>query len=63
VVIEGPATIVTDNTLEAVPPAESVTLKVIEAAPAAVDGVPLMVPVEASSASHAGNVPDVMLQV
>ena len=62
-VIEGPEIIVIDKTLVANPPAASVTLKVMEAGPPAVVGVPLTVPVEALSASPAGNVPEVILQV
>ena len=52
-----------DKILEAVPPALSVTLKVMLVEATTAVGVPDMTPVEALSDSPAGKVPEVMDQV
>ena len=59
----GAAIMLRVSILEAVPPAVSVTLKVIEVGPPAVVGIPLMMPVEAPRDKPVGREPDVMLQV
>ena len=59
----GAATMLIVSILEAVPPAVSVTLKVMEVGPPAVVGVPEMTPVDALRDRPLGSVPDVIDQV
>jgi len=59
----GAATMLIVSILEAVPPAVSVTLKVMEVGPPAVVGVPEMTPVDALRDKPLGSVPDVIDQV
>ena len=59
----GAAIMLIVSILEAVPPAASVTLKVMEVGPPAVVGVPEITPVDALRDRPLGNVPDVIDQV